>query len=158
VAAALRIVAVDALRGERVALDSASGVPVARAVAALRAIPALLPPVTFGGLTCIDGALGSATNADLVSSRDTPLVIVITATPADPPASGPDRLWLAALGEEVDELERAGHHVALVQAGEADLAAMGPDPISAVGAPSAVIAGRARGHALVDSGLLDRAA
>ena len=155
---ALRIVAIDARRGERVTFDASSGVPVARAVAASRAVPVLRPPVTVGGLTCVDGALGSATNADLVSGGDTPLVIVITPTPVDPLAVGPDRLFLAALREEIYELERAGHRVELVHAGEAELAAMGRDPMSAVGAPGAVIAGRARGHALIGSRLLGRAA
>ena len=68
------------------------------------------------------------------------------------------RLCEAALREEAYGLERAGHRVALVHAGEADLAAMGPDPMSALGAPGAVIAGRARGRALIGSLLLGRAA
>ena len=154
----LRIVAVDAQDGERVALDAGSDVPLARAVAASCAIPTLLPPITVGGRLCVDGALGSATNADLVAGSDASVVLVITATSADPPAAGPDRLWLAALREELAALEAAGHHVVLAQAGTADLDAMGADPMSPASAPRAVAAGRARGRELVAARPLGRAA
>ena len=154
----LRIVAVDAQDGERVALDAGSDVPLARAVAASCAIPTLLPPITVGGRLCVDGALGSATNADSVAGSDASVVLVITATSADPPAAGQDRPWLAALREALAALEAAGHHVVLAQAGTADLDAMGADPMSPASAPRAVAAGRARGRELVAARPLGRAA
>jgi hypothetical protein len=102
----------------------------------------------IAGRTYIDGALGSATNADVAAFADASLVIIVTATPARPRAASPDRLWLAALQQELQVLAAAGQRVTVVQAGAADLAAMGWDPMSAAGARAAVAAGRARGRAL----------
>jgi NTE family protein len=100
---ALRIVAVDAETGERVALTAADGVPLARAVAASRAIPTIDPPVTVNGRRCIDGAVGSATNADLAlgSGAET---VVISAPIGEP-------LWVQALDREIRALEAAGLRV-----------------------------------------------
>lgn len=130
---ALRVVAIDADSGERVAFDARSRVPLARAVAASRAVPGLLPPVTIAGRRFIDGALGSATNADLVDDD----AIVIVPLP-EQPTNAVEALWLDALRGEVG----AG---LVIGAGPADLAAMGPDPLSDATAPLAVAAGYARG-------------
>ncbi|MDA0183617.1 patatin-like phospholipase family protein [Solirubrobacter phytolaccae] len=129
---ALRIVAIDAESGERVAFDRRSGVPLARAVAASRAIPGLLPPVTIGDRRFVDGALGSATNADLVDEY------AIVIVPLPPRATNAvEALWLEALRTEVRE-------GLVIDAGPADVAAMGPDPMSGASAPLAVAAGYAR--------------
>jgi NTE family protein len=146
--AALRIVAVDADTGERVAFDARAGVPVARAVAASRAIPSLRPPVVVGRRRCVDGALGSTTNADVLADVPAELVLVITAVPVDPPPGGPERLWLAALRDEVAGLERARRRVVVVQASAAERAAMGPDPLSGATARAGLLAGRGRGRAI----------
>ncbi len=127
---ALRIVAVDADFGERVVFDAGSGVPLARAVAASRAVPTLRPPVQIGDRRFIDGALGSATNADLLVGA----AIVVA------PFATDDRLWAPALREEVARLD----DVTVIHAGPADLAAMGPDPMSGATAALAVAAGRAQ--------------
>jgi NTE family protein len=114
--AALRVAAIDAERGERVVFDAGSGVAPARAIAASRAVPTLLPPVTIDGRTFVDGALGSATNADALVDVDAPLVLVITAVPPEPAERGPDSFWQAALDDEVALLEDAGHEVVVVHA------------------------------------------
>ena len=116
---ALRVVAIDAQSGERVVFDRDAGVAPARAIAASRAIPALFPPVTVGGRPFIDGALGSATNADALAGADATLVFVITAVPAVPAERvehGPERFWQEALADELAVLESAGHRVVVVHA------------------------------------------
>jgi NTE family protein len=143
---ALRVAAIDAERGERVVFDGSGGVSPARAVAASRAIPTLLPPVTIGGRRFIDGALGSATNADALAGSGAPRVLVVTATPAEPPYRGPERLWHEALEDEVAELEAAGHEVVVVRATPAEREAMGDDPMSGATADLALAAGRRRGR------------
>jgi len=138
---ALRVAAVDALSGERVIFGS--GVPLARAVAASRAVPLLRSPVDIGGRPYIDGALGSATNADALAGAAS-LIIVVAAIPEDG-AERLDRLWLAALREEIAGLDQ---DVMVVHASPEDVAAMGPDPMSGASAPPAAAAGRARGRAV----------
>jgi NTE family protein len=156
--AALRVVAIDAERGERVVFDAAAGVALERAVAASRAVPVLLPPITVGRRRCIDGALGSATNADVLADVAGARVIVITPVPTDPAPGGPERLWLDALRDEVAALEASGREATVVHASPAELAAMGPDPLSGATAQPAVTAGRARGRALADQIRPSRAA
>jgi NTE family protein len=131
--AALQVAAVDAVTGERVALTAADGVPVACGVAASRAIPAVNPPVPVNGRCLIDGAVGSATNADLALTTSARTVIVI--------ASFGLALWAAALDREVQALQTAGRRVVVIRPSEADQTAMGPDPMSAATAPRAVAAG-----------------
>ncbi len=139
----LRVAAVDARSGERVVFDAGSGVPPARAIAASRAVPLLRAPVDVAGRPYIDGALGSATNADVLAGI-APLIVVVTPVPADA-TQGPERIWLAALRDEVAALE---HDVLVVHASPEDIAAMGPDAMSGAAAPLAAAAGRERGRAL----------
>ncbi|MDA0165704.1 patatin-like phospholipase family protein [Solirubrobacter ginsenosidimutans] len=146
--ASLRVAAVDARSGERVVFDPSAGVSLARAIAASRAVPVLRAPVTIGGRPLIDGALGSATNADALAGIDAWLTIIITPVAADPAATGPERLWLTALREEVAGLERHGRNVVVVHASIEEREAMGPDPMSAATAPLAMAAGRERGRAV----------
>jgi NTE family protein len=127
---ALRIVAIDADSGERVVFDAASGVPLAHAVAASRAVPTLRAPVHIGGRRFIDGALGSATNADLLTGS----AIVVA------PFAPDDELWSAPLREELARFD----DVTVIYAGPDDLSAMGSDPMSGATAPLAVAAGRAQ--------------
>src|SRR5262249_18364008 len=77
----LRVAAIDAHSGERVVFGARSGVPLARAVAASRAVPVLRAPVGIDGRPYIDGALGSATNAHALA-RAAPPIIVIAPLPA----------------------------------------------------------------------------
>jgi NTE family protein len=142
---ALRVVAIDARRGERVVFDAATGVPPARAVAASRAIPTLFPPVTIRGRRYVDGALGSATNADVLARDDASLVLIVTAVPAERLERGPERFWQEALDAEIAVL---GDRVVVVHPLAAERAAMGDDPMSGATAALAVAAGRRRGRSL----------
>jgi NTE family protein len=144
--AAVRVVATDATTGDRTAFGAASGVPLATAVAASRAVPLRCPPVGVAGIPHVDGALGSATNADLllgdVKDGEVAHVLVV-----DPAGRGTklDRLWGDALDDEVAALTAAGAAVTVVRAGHSDHAAMGPDPMSGALASLAVVAGRQAG-------------
>ena len=140
---ALRITAVDAERGERVAFGAADGVPLERAVAASRAIPGLQAPVAVGGRLCIDGAVGSATNADLALDSPARAVLVIAGTGVRPEAGTPEPLWAEALEREVAALEAAGRRVQVLRPTDADRVAMGPDPMSGARARQALAAGLA---------------
>jgi len=144
--AAVRVVATDAVTGDRTVLGARSGVPLATAIAASRAVPLRCPPVGVGGRPHVDGALGSATNADLllrdVKNGEIDRVLVV-----DPAGRGTtlERLWGDALDDEVAVLTDAGAEVGVVHAGHSDLAAMGPDPMSGAMAAIAVTAGRTAG-------------
>lgn len=142
--APLRLVAVDARSGARVVVGPADRVPPARAVAASRAVPLLFEPVTLAGRPCIDGAVGSATNADVAAAPDTARVVVLDPNGGDGPL---DRLWAEALRTEMAALAQRGIRVDVIAAGAAGRAAMGGEPMSGAGAPVAVAAGRAAGRA-----------
>jgi len=139
----LVLTAVDAGRGDRVAFRAGDGVPLAAALAASRAVPGVMPPITIAGRRYIDGAVGSATNADLAAG--TAWAIVITPTPAHPPPNTLFGLWHAALEYEAHQLEAAGTRVSVVRAGHADQAAMGPDLMSGARRHEAFAAGERRG-------------
>lgn len=71
----LLITGVDAGTGEPVVWGRASGVPLARAVAASSAFPGFAAPVAIDGRWYIDGALRSGTNADLAVGARTLVVL-----------------------------------------------------------------------------------
>ncbi len=139
----LTLVAIDAERGERVALRQADGVPLERAVAASRAIPGLRPLVSVGGRRLMDGAVGSATNADLAAGARR--IAIVTPTPPDAPSDSLFALWNAALDQERTLLEAHGSELLVVQAGTRDQEAMGLDMMSGARAPEAFEAGRRSG-------------
>jgi NTE family protein len=91
----LVVTAVDTESGEPVGWDRGSGVPLALAVAASCAVPAVYPPVTIGGRRYMDGGVRSATNADLAAGAS--VVIVLDAI-AHLTAREPLQRELAALG------------------------------------------------------------
>jgi NTE family protein len=128
--------------------DARSGVPLARAVAASRAVPVLRSPVIVAGRPYIDGALGSASNADALAGVAASLIVIVTPVPSEVADPGPERMWLEALRDEVAALELAGHGVLVVHASPEDRAAMGPDPMSAATAHLAVAAGCDCGRAV----------
>lgn len=154
--AALRTVAVDAATGERVVLGPGTR-DVARGVAASRAVPLLCPPVPVGGATLVDGALGSATNADVLLDERPGAVVVVSPTPPAP-EDALGVLWRAALERELGLLREAGWRVVLIEAGDADVVAMGPDPMSGATATLAAAAGRRAGLAAADQMRPSRAA
>jgi NTE family protein len=139
-------VALDALSGERVSWGATDDVPLARAFAAARSVPLLRPPVTVDGRPRIDGALASATSADLLAGVE--LAVVITGSPADAAPGSVDAHWNAALDDELAQLDAAGVRAHVLRADASDRVALGPDPMSAQTAPLAVRAGRRRGREL----------
>jgi len=147
---ALRVVAVDAERGERVTLGPSTGVSLAAGVAASRAIPLAFPPVTVDGRRLIDGAIGSATNADVALDAEHRIdrVIVIAALPAGHPHEKLSRLWDEAFRSELWQLDAGGAETYIVRASPSDLEAMGPDMMSGGKAPTAVLVGRRAGQAV----------
>jgi NTE family protein len=154
-AATLALVAIDADSGERVALWQVDGVPLERAVAASRAIPGLRPVVAAAGRRLMDGAVGSATNADLAGGARR--IAIVTPTPAEAPPDSLFALWNAALERERALLEGDGAELLVVQAGAVDQEAMGPDMLSGARAREAFEAGRRRGvEALVSCRRPDR--
>ena len=108
----LTVVAIDAESGERVAFDATCGVPLERAVAASRAIPGVNPTIPIGDRRFMDGAVGSATNADLATART---VIVVTGVGERPAPCTPEPLWAAALEREVAHLVSTGRRVIVVR-------------------------------------------
>lgn len=143
---------VDARRARRV-VGTSAGALVAARLAGGDALSAALPgsasparprvvaiDALTGGLRYVDGALGSATNADLAAGAGVSRVLVLDANgPAADPLS---RLWAAAFEQEVAALEARGIAVAAIRAGDEDRAAMGADPMDGASAAAAVEAGR----------------
>jgi NTE family protein len=74
----LKICATDLMTGARVVFDGTTDVPLASAVAASCAVPAVMRPVAADGRLCVDGAMSSPTNADLlVGDEAAPDLIVV---------------------------------------------------------------------------------
>lgn len=142
--AKLGLVAIDADTGERVLLDAGSGATLAEGVATASAVPGLVAPVTLGDRRLIDGALASATNADLL--REGPdIAIVITATPARARPDSLEGRWNEALEAERSSLATKWVRVVVVHASDAAVEAMGDDMMGTTGAPAAVAIGREQG-------------
>lgn len=78
---ALVITAVDTADGRPVVWNSASGVPLNRAVAASCAVPCVFPPVTVNGSRYMDGGVRSYINADLAGNAKS-VVVLAPSTPA----------------------------------------------------------------------------
>jgi len=85
----VRLVAVDAVTGEPVVLDNASGVKLVDAVAASCAVPGIWPAVTIDDRRYINGGVRSGTNADLAASYET--VVILRPFPPPPGSRRPDR-------------------------------------------------------------------
>ncbi|MFJ1617997.1 patatin-like phospholipase family protein [Streptomyces sp. NPDC088251] len=75
----LRITAVDATTGELCTFDRDSAVPLADAVTASCAVPAVWPVATVGGRSWIDGGVHSPANAHLAAGYGRVVVIAPTA-------------------------------------------------------------------------------
>jgi NTE family protein len=151
----LLLVAIDVETGERVVLDASTGARLAEGVAASRAVPGLVEPLNVEGRRLIDGALGSATNADLIPD-DLGFAVIITATPSKPQPGSLDALWNEALEAERSTLAARWVRAVVVHASPQAVDAMGDDLMSADGAPTAVTIGREDG-AGIGAELLARA-
>jgi NTE family protein len=121
--ARLEIVAIDAISGERIVFNRASGVNLVDAVAASCAVPCVWPPVTINGHRYIDGGSYSLANADLATGFNKVLIL----QPDNPPFK-----LLESLDEQVARLRRAGAQVEVLTPDEtmkAALASAGGNPL-----------------------------
>ena len=141
--AALRVVAVDAISGDRRVFDAASGVDFIDAVSASCAVPGSWPPVPIGGGFCVDGGVYSITNADIAAGADRVLVLSPFGYSEGNPVSG-------RLTEEVQLLQRQGAAVMVVAPDAAALDAIGPNVLDPARRPLAARAGFEQGQRLAD--------
>ncbi len=109
----LVVTAVECESGAFRAIDRASGVPIARAVAASCAVPGLFPPVTIDGVRCMDGGVRSGTSADLAQRIEPDIVLVVA--PLGWAGRGIHRLAAQQLAREMAALESAGAQVRLIE-------------------------------------------
>ncbi len=125
--------------GERVTFGRA-GAPEAAlgdAVAASCAVPGLYEPVRVGRRRYVDGGLWSMTNADALVEAGCDVVVCLAPFASRAPGSlltgalyGPLRgAGAVRLGREARRLREAGASVATVEAGAADVRAMGLNPM-----------------------------
>lgn len=140
----LRLVASDADTGERVVLDQSTGILLVEGVAAARAVAGLVAPVVVAGRRLIDAALCTATNADLIPDGPE-LAIVITPTQAPTEPRSVEAHWNDALEAERSALAARWIRVVVVHASAEAAEAMGDDPVSTAGAPTAIAVGREQG-------------
>jgi predicted acylesterase/phospholipase RssA len=144
----LMLATIDADSGELVRLGAGWGASLADGVAATRALPGVIAPVEVAGRALMDGAIGSATNADLLPPG-LDLAIVVTPWPVDPEPGSFEALYAEALREERAALRFGRTHLHVIHADARAREAMGDDLMSAAGARAAVAAGREQGLAAV---------
>jgi NTE family protein len=145
----LRVVAVDRMSGERVVFGApgASPATVAQAVAASCAVPLMFEPVAIGERDYVDGAVWSATNADVAPVDRDAVVLVL-----NPSASrfGPFSVILraasrAAMLIEASALIARGARVHIIAPDRNSAVSIGSDLMSSVGLEPTVAAGYAQG-------------
>jgi NTE family protein len=135
----LWIVACDYATGRRVAFgrSDAPEADLADAVAASCAIPGYYQPVVIDGRTYVDGGVHSPTNGDLLRERNLDLIVVSSPMTVAmgrlsfSPAAQARALIGAQLRREVHELRRTGAVVVTFEPVEADIQAMGVNPMDA---------------------------
>jgi NTE family protein len=145
-AAPLLITAVDCESGQLRAFDSASGVPIERAVAASCAVPGLFPPVTIDGRRYMDGGVRSGTSADLAQRIEPQLVLILA--PMGRREGGVDRLAAKQVAREMGELERVGAKVHLVHFDDATKDVVGMNLMDPTRVPDVLETGLAQGRRL----------
>lgn len=140
-AGTLRITAVDALTGDLVVFDAASGVRLLDAVGASCAVPGIWPAVTINGRRYVDGGIRSAANADLAAGCDRVVIIA-------PLASG-----YGAMASPVNQarvLSEAGARVTVIKPDKAALRAIGRNVLNPARRPAAALAGYAQAGYVAD--------
>jgi NTE family protein len=131
----IRMTAVDAETGHRVAFAADDGVDLVDVVTASCAIPGIWPPATIAGRRYIDGGTPSAANADLAAGCAR-IVIVI-------PVVEPVTQW-SDLRAEIERL--ATSRVAVIQASRPLPALFARNPLSPASRRPAAQAGRIAGR------------
>ena len=133
------VVACDYRTGRRVVFgqEDAPRTSLASAVAASCAIPGFFEPVRVGGRLYVDGGLHSLSNLDVLADHDVDLVVALSPMSAAGARGGwsPLSRMTAAMrrraarqvAAEAESLRRRGVEVLLLEPGDRDLEAMGPD-------------------------------
>jgi NTE family protein len=143
----LRVSAVDTESGERRLFDRASGVDLARAIAASCAVPGLFPSVTIDARLYMDGQVHSSTHADaLVPDAPARLVVLMPTNSRTAQSIGAHAE--RALEAELAALRAAGTNVLARTPSADDAARMGANLMDASKAPHAFDVGLATGRAL----------
>lgn len=132
--AALRIVAIDGRTGMRHVFDRDSGVPLARAVAASTAIPALVGAVPIGDSAYFDAGVADTTSADLAAGHER--VVVLVPNPRPP------------LEDHLRMLRATGAEVVTVLPGDLGVLGAGQRRLDAAGQPASFELGRQDGRAI----------
>lgn len=139
--AALVVTVVDALTGERRALDASCGTPLVDVVTASCAVPGVWPPMTLGGRRYVDGGVHTILNADLAAGAERVLVLAPLGLQGDGPMGAG---WDSAR-------PLLGERVLAVEADEASRAAFGTNPLDPSTRRPAAEAGKAQAAAVVDA-------
>ena len=148
-----RCTSIDALTGEFVVWDRASGAPLERAVASSCAVPGLFPPITVNGRRYIDGGMRSGTNADLAVGHEKVLIVALSsgaraASAAVDPTNARAAQALARMSKEREKLEASGATVEVIGPDEAAADALGGNLMDPRLAPAAAEAGFRQGEAI----------
>lgn len=130
------ICAVDLDSGSRVVFGQSVDAPVGVAVQASSSIPGFFRPVGHEGRRYVDGAVHSPTNADLLSSEELDLVVIVspmseTRQGNRPSLPGLRGVHARQLATEVKRLRDAGTDVITFQPTPADVSAMGRNAMDA---------------------------
>jgi NTE family protein len=135
----LKVTACDAVSGEFVAFDRASGVDLVAAVGASCAVPGVWPPVTIDGRRYVDGGVRSPANADLAQGYERVVVLapINRATRAE---NRPDA--------QVAALRRAGAKAAFVVPDAAAVRAIGRNMLDPARREPSARAGREQAAAV----------
>ena len=139
----LVVTVVDAVTGERSALDASCGFPLVDVVAASCAVPGVWPPVTLGDRRYVDGAVHTALNADLAVGASRVLVLA----PLGALGEGP----LGAGWDTDRPLVEASGRALLVEPDEPSRAAFGSNPLDPATRGPASEAGLAQADDVVEA-------
>ncbi len=151
--AAHHVTAVDCHSGERVVIDSATGVSIATACAASSSLPGVNGPVWVGDSYCMDGGVGtSSTHADLLTGVARAVIFsMMSLTPEEAAAREgsfgfAERLSPGTARREADALTAAGTKTLLIAANPAPgIDFMDPDELS-----GAIADGKAHAEATIE--------
>lgn len=138
----LVVTVVDALTGERQALDAGCGFPLVDVVAASCAVPGVWPPMTLGDRRYLDGGVHTALNADLAVGAQQVLVVAPLGAVGDGP--------LAAGWDSACPLLEQTARVLLLEPDEPSRAAFGANPLDPATRRPAAEAGLAQAAAVAE--------